>query len=184
MDQGWAAVVAGIVGLVAALGGAAVGGRAAVRGAQVSGNAAHRLWLRQERTRIYEQVHAAYADVAIEVPRVEQALRRREAPSDADTEEMRRAWAALRIACAGTQLFGPGEVVLAAMELRRLSTRCRSNIERWREAVADACTDEEHRRFSDRGDEHRLALRRSHELFMQQCQQVLLGSVPEGTAAD
>jgi len=79
VDQGWAAVLAAVVGLVGALGGAVAGGYAAIRGAREgaerSARAAleqaarqaqdqHEYWLRQERRAAYtDMLHDADAIV-------------------------------------------------------------------------------------------------------------------------
>ncbi|MGW6747626.1 hypothetical protein [Streptomyces sp. NPDC055006] len=66
MDEGKAAVIAAVVGVLGALLGAAIGGIAAVRGARVGAKITareqHELWLRQERKSTYQTLVAALDD--------------------------------------------------------------------------------------------------------------------------
>jgi hypothetical protein len=76
VDQGWAAVIAGIAGLVGAVVGALAGGHAAVRGARIGAEVnaaavraqvrdqaalAQQQWVRQERQKACLQVMDVYA---------------------------------------------------------------------------------------------------------------------------
>lgn len=98
MEQGWAAVVAGVAGLAGAVGGAAVGGAAAIWGArqQVRDQADrdHRRWIREERQKAYAHVleaftaYGAYAEV-VTVKLWEVSEGAAEVLSDADWDQLR-----------------------------------------------------------------------------------------------
>ncbi|NUH35288.1 hypothetical protein HUF15_00640 [Streptomyces samsunensis] len=127
MDQGWAAVIAGVVGLL----GAGIGGYFAKKGAevgaktaadalahQVERQAANELthWVRQEQRQAHGEVAHAYGALAKTLADCRIAMNDGRNADDllAQAAEQR---SLLHIACSGTALFGPEAVWAAAQEL-------------------------------------------------------------------
>ncbi|MEU5929318.1 hypothetical protein ABZ817_38335 [Streptomyces antimycoticus] len=131
MDQGWAAVIAGVVGLGGSAVGAWVGGHFAKKGAevgaktaadalaqQVERQAANELahWVRQEQRQVYGEITHVYGVLAKTLTDCRIALNDGRSADDllAQAAEQR---SLLHIACSGTALFGPEGVWAAAQEL-------------------------------------------------------------------
>ena len=133
MDQGLSALIAGIAGMVGALGGAVAGGIAAVRGARIGAekaldavkiqvreqaDAEHRHWVRQQRHQTCSlilqkmtQLFDSLSDVSIEIQQGQFSL-----PSDKLTEAGETAKELLYEA-RSLLFWGPESVGIAAMSL-------------------------------------------------------------------
>ncbi|MFH8367529.1 hypothetical protein [Streptomyces sp. NPDC018031] len=120
MDQGWAAVIAGVTGLVGAVSGAAVGGAAAVRGARSAAQTAaqeqHQQWVRQERRLAYGQVLAAYTAYTAAVDEEQRLLSRGTTP---EVEARLSTLHGLRASCASLMLLAPSRVQDASLRLQQ-----------------------------------------------------------------
>ncbi|MFI7316450.1 hypothetical protein [Streptomyces venezuelae] len=118
MDEGVAAVVAGGAGLVGAVLGAWLGGRAATEGTRLGATIAaaesHALWVRQERTRTYDQVCTAYSAIGVRLYPLYAAVCRGELPTPEQEEAALRAVGELAGACSGTVSFLGTPVIAAA----------------------------------------------------------------------
>ncbi|MEU8852219.1 hypothetical protein AB0C70_39725 [Streptomyces sp. NPDC048564] len=138
MDQGWAAVIAGIAGLVGAVVGALAGGRAAVRGArigaevnaaavreQVRAQAALELqqWVRQERQKACLQVMDLYAVFNSESVRRREQLGAGTVLDEASLQSYADYSTNLIAACSHLALLGPDSVQVAGGTLRRTTER-------------------------------------------------------------
>ncbi|MFJ4191070.1 hypothetical protein [Kitasatospora sp. NPDC089509] len=132
LGQGWAAVLAGGIGMVGALGGSLVGGWAAVRGArdtaalnaesarrQVVDQAAieHRHWVRQERQKAYREVLDAYAGVTPMIWVVHESLASPEESERPRRLDLTERFDVLNSACSRLVLLGPTTVAEAGNAL-------------------------------------------------------------------
>ncbi|MFK4071618.1 hypothetical protein [Streptomyces sp. NPDC029674] len=120
MDQGLAAVVAGAAGLVGAVLGAWLGGRAATEGTRLGASIAaaesHALWVRQERTKAYDQVCTAYSAIGVRLYPVYAAVCRGELPTAEQEEAALRAVGELAGSCSGTVSFLGTPVIASAAQ--------------------------------------------------------------------
>ncbi|MER5989334.1 hypothetical protein [Streptomyces sp. NPDC001787] len=148
MDQGWAAVIAGVVGLVSGVGGAVVGGVAAVRGArlgaetnadavrgQVVAQAAneHAHWVRQERQKAYREVLDAYTIKAVHASKFITKLEKGEHLTEAEKHELESVSGDLSAACSRLSLIGPERVYIAGSLLRDCQDEVTGTLEFWSE---------------------------------------------------
>jgi hypothetical protein len=138
VDQRWAAVVAGIAGLVGAVVGALAGGRAAVRGARIGAEAnaaavraqvrdqaalAQQQWVRQERQKACLRVMDMYAVFNVESVRRREQLDAGTALDEASLQAYTEAVFNLLTACSHLALLGPDSVQVAGGTLRRMTER-------------------------------------------------------------
>lgn len=129
MDQGWAAVMAGVAGLL----GAGVGGYFAMRGAQAGARTTaeaiaeqverqaaneHAHWIRQERRQAFREIVAAYSEVAERLVQVRKAISR-EAPTEALVASAEEACNQLATACGSIAMIATDQVWRAAARLHR-----------------------------------------------------------------
>ncbi|MFJ1673140.1 hypothetical protein ACIOK4_43670 [Streptomyces bottropensis] len=156
MDQGWAAVVAGIAGLVGAVVGALAGGRAAVRGARIGAEVnaaavraqvrdqaalAQEQWVRQERQKACLQVMDMYAVFNVESIRRREQLEAGTVLDEASLQAYAEALFKLLTACSHLALLGPDSVQLAGGTLRRMTERFVSTLRFASEELADRPAD-------------------------------------------
>ncbi|WP_158761681.1 hypothetical protein [Streptomyces sp. NRRL S-146] len=125
MDEGTAALIAGLAGTVGAVAGAVVGAVAAVRGARIGAEKAaetarqqvqdqasidHEHWLRQQRIEAYSEFLAAYDESALVATRTSRKIREMEPgdpkPED-DLNELTAAALRLRQVRQRVKLVGP-----------------------------------------------------------------------------
>ncbi|MCT2548691.1 hypothetical protein [Streptomyces atratus] len=153
VDQGWAAVIAGGVGLIAAVGGAVVGGLAAVRGARIGAetNAAAVLaqsrlqmegardqWVRQERQRAYLQVMDCYSLFNRECVQYRDQLKDGRPLGEDVLESYTSTFIALTGACAHLALLGPDSVHAAGGAVRAKAGNFVGTIRFWNEDLTEA----------------------------------------------
>ncbi|GAA2690623.1 hypothetical protein [Streptomyces lunalinharesii] len=132
LGQGWAAVLAGGIGMVGALGGSLVGGWAAVRGArdaaalnadairrQVAEQAMseHRHWVRQERQKAYREVLDAYAEVTPMIWTIHESLASQDESEWPERLDLTEQFDVLNSACSRLVLLGPAPVAEAGNAL-------------------------------------------------------------------
>jgi hypothetical protein len=157
VDQGWAAVIAGSVGLVGAVVGALVGGLAAVRGArigaetnaaavreQVRDQAALELqqWVRQERQKACLQVMDMYAVFNSESVRRREDLEAGTVLDEASLQSYADHSTNLIAACDHLALLGPDAVQIAGGTLRRMTKRFVSTLKFVNEELAEQPTEQ------------------------------------------
>ncbi|MFD7682889.1 hypothetical protein [Streptomyces sp. NPDC059271] len=173
------ALLTGLIGLIGALGGAAIGGRAAMRGARISVDAAataeHAQWVRGQRQMLYQAVLDAYNEFAAEAQAVHEGLDDQidgVSPVDLSSEVVE-----VNSACSRVGFLGPGEVTAAANAFRRNTWSAAAALTAWEQA-ATGPTDElseldrEACRMEASGTKD--AVRESYERFMAAAQAVLL----------
>ncbi|WP_427922160.1 hypothetical protein [Streptomyces sp. cg40] len=194
MDEGLVALVTAGVGLVGALGGAAMGGLAAVRGARLGAEttaratieqvrtqerAQHDHWLRDERKRAAVLMLEAYDRFTIAASNVTRMFDLEiEASPDvwsaynASMNEIRRAYFPLR-------LLGPARVHQAARGLWQLIEEYHEGIEEWADGIMTA-TDETRAGWGTREEQQRYTLGRAHSDLIDAVSESLQGnhSVP------
>ncbi|MFF8903361.1 hypothetical protein [Streptomyces olivaceoviridis] len=176
MDEGLVALVTAGVGLVGALGGAAMGGLAAVRGARIGAETTARAtieqartqeraqrdhWLRDERKRAAVLMLEAYDRFTIAASNVTRMFDLEiEASSDvwsahnASMNEIRGAYFPLR-------LLGPAPVHQAARELWQLIEQYHEGVQEWADGIMTA-TDETRVEWRAREEQQRYTLGRAH----------------------
>ncbi|WP_143688234.1 hypothetical protein [Streptomyces sp. 3214.6] len=176
MDDGLVALVTAGVGLVGALGGAAMGGLAAVRGARMGAEttaratieqartqerAQHDHWLRDERKRAAVLMLEAYDKFTIAASNVTRMF-------DLQIEASPDVWSAynltmneIRGAYFPLRLLGPIRVHQAARELWQLIEQYHEGIEEWADGIMTA-TDETRAEWRSREEQQRYALGRKH----------------------
>ncbi|MDH6590090.1 hypothetical protein M2161_009281 [Streptomyces sp. SAI-133] len=157
MDQGWAAVIAGGVGLVGAVVGALVGGLAAVRGArigaemnaaavreQVRDQAALELqhWVRQERQKACLQVMDMYAVFNSESVRRREEMEAGTVLDEASLQSYADHSINLIGACSHLALLGPDSVQIAGGTLRRMAERFVSTLRFVNEELGEQQTEQ------------------------------------------
>lgn len=133
MDQGMAAVVAGVVGMVGALIGAIAGARAAVRGAQIGGAkaveaaqlqvdgqaaAGHVQWVRGQRQQAYAKLLDAHSAVEEVLLRVAPGIRRGGRLETDDRRELASRILVMQSCTSQLALWGPEDVTHVAQLLR------------------------------------------------------------------
>ncbi|MFJ4279034.1 hypothetical protein [Streptomyces massasporeus] len=147
MDQGVAAVVAGLAGTVGALAGALAGMRGARLGALKAVEAAHlhvqgqartehKHWVREQRRQAYTRTSHLYVEVLHSLRSCGDALSR--AQGDLAAERLQftdRAVTDLQIAVFDLRLWGPHEIVAVAKDLRRSANRARDVLVRWHDSL-------------------------------------------------
>ncbi|MEU6301690.1 hypothetical protein [Streptomyces chartreusis] len=150
MDQGLAAVVAGVVGMVGALGGSIAGGIGAVRGARIGAERTasallqqtqdqadieHRHWAREQRRLACTQIMDLYSASNRARAMCVGALARGQVPGDEEHLEQDRA--ALALASAGNhlKLWGPPQLSDAADDLVLRASTASYLLKHWIEAV-------------------------------------------------
>jgi hypothetical protein len=135
MDEGTAALMAGLAGTVGAVAGAVVGAIAAVRGARIGAEKAaetarqqvqdqasieHEHWLRQQRIEAYSDLLTAYDDSALVAARTAKKVRDME-PGDPkpvdDFDELTAKTLRLRQVRQRVKLVGPEPIHARAVEL-------------------------------------------------------------------
>ncbi|MFK0291856.1 hypothetical protein ACIQU6_15465 [Streptomyces sp. NPDC090442] len=132
LGQGWAAVLAGGIGMLGALGGSMVGGWAAVRGArdaaalnaetvrqQVADQAEieHRHWVRQERQKAYREVLDAYAGVTPMIWVIHESLASQDESDWPERLDLTEEFDVLNSGCSRLVLLGPAPVAEAGNAL-------------------------------------------------------------------
>ncbi|POX39762.1 hypothetical protein C3486_16740 [Streptomyces sp. Ru73] len=145
MDQGVAAVVAGLAGTVGALAGALAGLRGARLGAhkaveaartQVEGQseAEHRQWIREQRRQAYIHTNHMYVEVLHSLRACADALRGGHTALAAERLPVAdRTVTDLQIAVFDLRLWGPRKVVLEAKDLRRAANQAFERLKSWHE---------------------------------------------------
>ncbi|WP_158727313.1 hypothetical protein [Streptomyces sp. NRRL S-31] len=148
MDQGVAAVVAGLAGTMGALAGAMAGVRGARLGALKAVEAArlqvedqaqaeHRHWVREQRRQAYTRTSHLYVEVLHNLRACADALSQGQRDLAAERQALtNRAVIDLQIAVFDLRLWGPPEIVAVAKDLRRSANRAFDVLVRWRDAVA------------------------------------------------
>ncbi|MFD5655190.1 hypothetical protein [Streptomyces sp. NPDC127039] len=176
MDEGLVALVTAGVGLVGALGGAAMGGLAAVRGARMGAEttaratieqartqerAQHGYWLRNERKRAAVLMLEAYDGFTLAASDVTRMFDLEiEASTDvwsaygSSVNEIRRAYFPLR-------LLRPARVHQASRELWQLIEQYHAAIEEWARGIMTA-TNEVRAEWRAREEQQRYTLGRAH----------------------
>jgi hypothetical protein len=149
MDQGLVALVTAGVGLVGAIGGAAIGGFAAARGArigaettaratikQVQDQAAidHEHWLRGQRLESCTALLATYDEYAIAVSNVTRALEGEITGTGELGSALGQSMTNFRNAYFQVRLVAPADVREQALQLRRGVEDHHDSVERWTDA--------------------------------------------------
>ncbi|MFF3735522.1 hypothetical protein ACFYXM_36000 [Streptomyces sp. NPDC002476] len=157
MDQGWAAVIAGGVGLISAVGGAVVGGMAAVRGARIGAetNAAAVLaqsrlqmegardqWVRQERQKAYLQVMDCYSLFNRECVQYRDQLKDGRPLGEDTVESYTSTFIALIGACSHLALLGPDSVHAVGGAVRAKAERFVATVKFWNEDLTEALNED------------------------------------------
>ncbi|MGC9538051.1 hypothetical protein [Streptomyces sp. UG1] len=156
MDEGTAALIAGLAGLVGALGGAIVGAVAAVRGARIGAEQAaetarqqvrdqasvdHDHWLRQQRLEAYTRFLAGYDDCTKVMQRIRRQILDMSAeadPPEQDFDEVAAAVNALRRLRQSVKLVGPDSIHSRAVALEDAVWDYHAALQDLAEAVAGA----------------------------------------------
>ncbi|MFF9025159.1 hypothetical protein [Streptomyces eurythermus] len=181
MDQGMAALIAGLAGTAGALGGALVGGVAAVRGARIGAEKAaeaarqqvqdqaladHNHWLRQQRLEAYTTFLAAYdahVPIADRTSRKIQDLSPGEDLPDEDLAEMIATANAIRRERQRVKLVGPDAIHSKAMNLEETVWNYRYALVTLAEALQGAMPTED---LAETEREERRALAMAHDSFV------------------
>ncbi|MFD9538344.1 hypothetical protein [Streptomyces sp. NPDC060010] len=157
MDQGWAAILAGGVGLLSAVGGALVGGLAAVRGARIGAetNAAAVLaqgrlqatgaleqWARQERQKACLQVMDCYSQFSRECARHRDQLKESRALDDSTLDSFAATLTTLNGVCSHLALLGPTPIQIAGATLRAKAESLSSTLRTWNEELTEALAEQ------------------------------------------
>lgn len=189
MDQGWAAVVAGVVGLVGAIGGAAVGGIAAIWGArqQVRDQADrdHRRWIREERQKAYAQVLEAFTAYGSYAELVTVKLWKASGDAadplpESDWDQLVQVSLGVQMACSKLGLFGPDVILQAGNTLRHTCGNLTGILHTWREALQSGEPPEQLLAINHERRERGETMRASYRTFMATGQEVLMsGAEPE-----
>jgi hypothetical protein len=160
VDQGWAAVIAGGVGIISAVGGALVGGMAAVRGARIGAetNAAAVLaqsrlqmegardqWVRQERQKAFLQVMDCYSLFNRECVQYRDQLKDRRPLNEDTVESYKSTFIALTGACSHLALLGPDSVHAVGGAVRERADRFVTTIKIWNEDLTEALNEDPQR---------------------------------------
>ncbi|MFF8511241.1 hypothetical protein ACF064_24445 [Streptomyces sp. NPDC015492] len=150
MDQGLAALIAGIAGAVGGLGGAIAGGFAAARGARIGaektaaallrqtqdqGEIEHQHWAREQRRVICTEVMKLYEEFAKAVVMVLGPLRNGEIPSTETQLELVRITSGFPLASRQVELWGPTELGRAATVLAQRAHDGVQALNMWGHAV-------------------------------------------------
>ncbi|MCX4669960.1 hypothetical protein OG453_25275 [Streptomyces sp. NBC_01381] len=190
MDEGLVALVAAGVGLVGALGGAAMGGLAAVRGARMGAETTARAtieqaraqeraqrdhWLRDERKRAAVLMLEAYDEFTVAASNVTRMF-------DLEIEASAEVWGAhntslnkIRAAYFPLRLLGPARVHQAARELWQLIEEHHEGIQEWADGIMTA-TDEIRAGWRAREEQQRYALGRAHSDLIDAVSESLQGN--------
>ncbi|MFJ5802539.1 hypothetical protein [Streptomyces decoyicus] len=190
MDEGLVALVTAGVGLVGALGGAAMGGLAAVRGARMGAEttaratieqartqerAQHDHWLRDERKRAAVLMLEVYDRFTIAASNVTRMFDLEiEASADVGSaygtsiNEVRGAYFPLR-------LLGPARVHQAARELWQLIEQHNEEIQEWADGIMTA-TDETRAEWRAREEQQRYTLGDAHSNLIDAVSESLQGN--------
>ncbi|MDH6626754.1 Sec-independent protein translocase protein TatA [Streptomyces sp. LBL] len=190
MDEGLVALVTAGVGLVGALGGAAMGGLAAVRGARMGAEttaratieqartqerAQHDHWLRDERKRaavLMLEVYDRFTIAASDVTRM----------FDLEIEASTDVWSAysscmneIRGAYFPLRLLGPARVHQAARQLWQLIEQYHEGIKEWADGIMTA-TEETRAEWRAREEQQRYTLGRVHSDLIDAVSESLQGN--------
>jgi hypothetical protein len=189
MDQGWAAVIAGIAGTGGALGGSIVGAIAPVRGTRIGAERTaqatlqqvrdqavldHAHWLRQQRQEAYVALLGAYDTFAVEMRRTVGVLEGPN-PQEAEIEAIQQAVFALEQAQSRIPLLGPEPAREAGIQLQ-------DAVVLWGETVVRPVGDGVPRISALVGDYNarQAEAPRRHGEFRRAARDVLLDPDPEG----
>jgi hypothetical protein len=190
MGEGLVALVTAGVGLVGALGGAAMGGLAAVRGARIGAEttaratieqartqerAQHDQWLRDERKRAAVLILEAYDRFTIAASNVTRMF-------DLEIEASADIWSAhcasvndIRAAYFPLRLLGPAHVHQAARELWQLIEEYHEGIQEWADGIMTA-TGETRAEWRAREEQQRYTLGRAHSQLIDLVSESLQGN--------
>jgi len=190
MDEGLVALVTAGVGLVGALGGAAMGGLAAVRGARMGAEttaratieqartqerAQHDHWLRDERKRAAVLMLEVYDRFTIAASNVTRMF-------DLEIEASPDVWSAyntsmneIRGAYFPLRLLGPARVHQGARELWQLIEQYNEGIQEWADGIMTA-TDETRAEWRAREEQQRYTLGRAHSDLIDAVSESLQGN--------
>ncbi|WP_225831704.1 hypothetical protein [Streptomyces sp. NK08204] len=190
MDEGLVALVTAGIGLVGALGGAAMGGLAAVRGARMGAEttaratieqarsqerAQHDHWLRDERKRAAVLMLEAYDRFTIAASQVTRMF-------DLEIEASADVWSAynasmneIRGAYFPLRLLGPARVHQAARELWQLIEEYHEGIQEWADGIMTA-TDETRAEWRAREEQQRYTLGHAHSDLIDAVSESLQGN--------
>jgi hypothetical protein len=146
MDQGIAAVVAGVAGLV----GAGIGGLATAYGARIGAQktieaaqtqvqhqatAEHGHWVREQRRQVCSNIVSAWSAFMSPAGRCYIAIKSSEAIPQEEVLALHERLLELNDANAAPQLWGPDELVLAAQAVAASSMRMHRCALRWHDAL-------------------------------------------------
>lgn len=155
MDQGLAALIAGVAGTVGALGGAIAGGVGAVRGARIGAEKTadalhkqtqdqaeieHRHWAREQRRLACSNAMEAHSALTWAMVQCAMPLERGELPDRDDHMTLDRAAQPLPRAAQQLQLWGPPELASAAAELVGRDSSAVLMLKRWVKAIEDGAS--------------------------------------------
>jgi hypothetical protein len=189
VDQGWAAVIAGIAGLVGAVVGAVAGGRAAVRGARIGAEVnaaavraqvrdqaalAQEQWVRQERQKACLQVMDMYAVFNVESVRRREQLEAGTVLDEASLQAYGEALFNLLTACSHLALLGPDSVQVAGGVLRRRTEGFVSTLRFANEELAEHPADAMHADWAEMVAEDGQEMKLAYLEFMRVSQAVLV----------
>ncbi|MEU6945676.1 hypothetical protein ABZ957_10620 [Streptomyces sp. NPDC046316] len=150
MDQGLAALIAGIAGAAGGLGGAIAGGFAAARGARIGaektaaallrqtqdqGKNEHRHWAREQQRVACTEVMKLYEDFVMAAATMLGPLRSGEVPSEESQQELVRITAGFPLASHQVKLWGPPDLGRAATILAHRARQVAEALVMWRFAV-------------------------------------------------
>ncbi|MFJ3882396.1 hypothetical protein ACIPW5_33745 [Streptomyces sp. NPDC090077] len=196
MDQGWAAVLAGGVGILSAVGGALVGGLAAVRGARIGAETnaaavlaqgrlqaagAHDLWVRQERQKAYLQVMDCYSQFNRACVQYRDQLKETRPLDDPTMDLYVKTLITFMSSCSHLALLGPASVQVAGAAVRTQAERFVGTIRLWNDELAEGLADDSQADLADITDvwwdilaEDGSAMRAAYLEFLQAGQNELL----------
>lgn len=148
MDQGIAAALAGVAGLI----GAGIGGLATAYGARVGAQKTlesvqvqvqqqavveHSHWLRDQRRQVCSDITVAWTQVVMPVSMCLSAIDKAEAIADDRLDALGSPVNSLADACALTSLWGPDRLIAAATRLREATAELGINISMWNDTRGD-----------------------------------------------
>jgi hypothetical protein len=156
MDAGVAAVIAGVAGMVGALGGAVAGGIAAVRGARIGAEKTsaallkqtqdqaeieHRHWAREHRRSACSQLMEHYSELTAALALSVGALGRGELPTDEHHQTVDALSVSMAPVSRQLDLWGPPELRSAVGELMATVMAAVYLMKEWAEAVETSAPD-------------------------------------------